>query len=76
VHWYLAELEIAEAEPQAGASSDAAGREAAREYDRDVKQFVESGQTEAAADQARQALDDPQAENLKQAEKAAKQRKR
>jgi hypothetical protein len=43
----LAELEIAEAESEVGDSRDVA--EAARQYNRDVKEFVGKGQTEAKA---------------------------
>ena len=76
VHWYMAELEIAEAESHAaGGYAEAAGREAARQYDRDVKQFVDSGRTEAKADEVKQAVDGSEAETLKQAEKTAKVRK-
>ena len=44
VYWYLAELEIAETESEVGDSRDVAVREAARQYNRDVKEFVGSGQ--------------------------------
>jgi hypothetical protein len=45
----LAELEIAEAESEVGDSHDVVLREAARQYNRDVKEFVGRGQTEAKA---------------------------
>jgi hypothetical protein len=58
------------------ADREKAGREAAREYDRDVKEFGASGQVEARAQEAKEALEGPEAESMKQAEEAGQQRSR
>jgi hypothetical protein len=48
-------------------------RTAARAYDRDQKQFVESGKVEKAAREAEQSLKDPeQARQMKEAERVGK----
>ena len=51
-------------------SSDEAGLEAAREYDRKAEKFSKSGQVDA---KAREALDGPEALELREAEKIGKQ---
>lgn len=45
---------------------------AAREYDRDQKQFAEQGKVDKAARDAARAVDGPEGEALRQAEQAGK----
>jgi hypothetical protein len=56
-----------------GLSSDEAGLKAAREYDRKAVKFSKSGQVEPAAREAREALDGPEARELREAEEIGKQ---
>jgi hypothetical protein len=70
-HWYEAERELGLANSQ-----DEAGLEAARRSDNEVKRFEESEQVDIKAEEAREAIDGPDAEDLKQAERAGKERAR
>ncbi|HXN85072.1 MAG TPA: DUF2934 domain-containing protein [Candidatus Binataceae bacterium] len=75
-HWLQAEREILgkDAAPPDSFSHEAAGRDAARDYDRDVKKFSESGQVDAKVKEAERALDGPEREELRRAEEAGKRR--
>jgi len=57
-------------------SRDEAGLKAANEYDRDAARFSNSGQAERKASEAREALDRPEGEELREAEARAKSRRR
>lgn len=46
-------------------------RAAARRYNQNVREFVESGKAEPAARDAREAIDGPEGEDLERAEKEA-----
>ena len=75
-HWLQAEREILgkdTASPDSFAH-EAAGREATRAYDRDVKKFSESGQVDAKVKEAERALDGPERDELRRAEEAGKRR--
>ena len=72
-HWHRAERELT-GENTSGTTPDAAGREAARHYDDDATRFSNSGKAEPKAREAREALDGPEAETLKEAETAGKSR--
>jgi hypothetical protein len=56
------------------AERDEAGREAARKYDRGTQAFAATGQVEPRAQEAKQALQEPEAEGLREAELVGKQR--
>jgi hypothetical protein len=49
-------------------------RESARRYNEHVKEHLESGKSEQAADRARQDIEGPEAEELSRAEREAKKR--
>jgi hypothetical protein len=70
-HWRRAERELAGEHP-CGCAPDAAGRDAAREYDDKAGRFSRSGQAETKAREAQEALDGPEAAALKKAETAGK----
>jgi len=53
--------------------ADEAGLEAARDYDRKAVKFSRSGQVESKAREAREALDGPEAPELREAERIGKQ---
>jgi hypothetical protein len=69
-HWLQAEAEIqnqTDQQPQSGfdpESSDEEGIHAARQYERGVKQFEQSGEVSAKAREAERALDGPEAATL------------
>jgi hypothetical protein len=75
-HWLQAEREILGKDAAApdSFSHEAAGQDAARAYDRDVKKFSESGRVDAKVMEAERALDGPEREELKRAEEAGKRR--
>jgi hypothetical protein len=81
-HWLQAEAEMQDqtnAQPQSGfdsESSDEEGIRAARQYEQGLKQFEASGQSDAKAKEAEQALDGPEAATLKKAEQIGKKRGR
>jgi hypothetical protein len=54
---------------------DVAGLDAAHEYNRDAQSFAHSGKVQMGAQEAKDALDGSEAESLKQAEDAGKQRR-
>jgi hypothetical protein len=58
----------------ANGERDEAGRQAAREYDRGVQEFGGSGTVEAKAQEAKYAVEGSEAETMKQAERAGKER--
>ncbi len=62
-HWHRAEWELQT--EGANASHDEVGLAAAREYDRDVKDFDHDGQVNRSAREAEHALAGPHAEELK-----------
>jgi hypothetical protein len=72
-HWLQAERELAReqgrAEPQ-----EPEDIEAAREYERELKNFARQRRVESAAGEARRALGGAEAESLKQAERDGKRR--
>jgi len=47
---------------------------AARRYDEETRKFVESGKVDPAASEAKKAIDGPEGEELRRAEKEAKSR--
>lgn len=49
-------------------------RESARRYNANVKEHIESGQSEAAAERARRDIEGPEAEELSRAEQEGKKR--
>jgi hypothetical protein len=69
--WYEAESQISSNEPK-----EEAGLEAAHEYETELKKFERSGQVARKAEEARRAIDGPEAEVLKRAEQAGKDRAR
>ena len=71
-HWRQAEREIAMSE--ARQTDEAEDLESAREYDRKVKEFEERGRVEPAAREAQRAVDGPEGEELKRAERVGKSR--
>ena len=74
-HWLMAEKEIVEG-AAAEISSDKAGINAAHEYDRGVRTFEETGQADARAREAKQAVEGPGGEDLKRAEIIGKKRRK
>jgi hypothetical protein len=77
-HWLTAEREILSDDAAAPDkfSGEAAGREATRTYDNDVRKFGESGRVAEKVKEAEQALDGPEREELKRAEEIGKRRAR
>ena len=77
-HWLAAEREILgnDAAAPDKFSGDAAGREATRTYDNNVRKFGESGRVAEKVKEAEQALDGPEREELKRAEEIGKRRAR
>ena len=75
-HWLAAEREILgnEAAPAESFSGEAAGREATRTYDSNVRKFGESGRVAEKVKEAKEALEGPEREDLKRAEEAGKRR--
>jgi Protein of unknown function (DUF2934) len=74
-HWLQAEREVLGKDAATPSSSnEAAGQDATRAYDRDVKKFSESGQVDAKGKEAERALEGPEREELKRAEDAGKRR--
>ena len=71
-NWQQAEREIAMGE--AGPGEEREDLESAREYDRKVKDFEESGRVEKAAAEARRAVESPEGEELRRAERVGKSR--
>ncbi|MGC1676137.1 MAG: DUF2934 domain-containing protein [Candidatus Binataceae bacterium] len=67
--WYEAESQIGSNEPK-----EEAGIEAAHKYEREERKFEQSGQVARKAEEARRAIDGPEAEMLKRAEQAGKDR--
>lgn len=67
--WFEAESQLDLNEP-----NDEAGLEAAHEYEREERKFEQSGQVARKAEEARRAIDGPEAEMLKRAEQAGKDR--
>jgi hypothetical protein len=49
-------------------------RTAAREYNRDTREFIESGQVESAAEKAKQALQGAEGDKLRKAETEGRSR--
>jgi len=73
----MARTSLAGADPaMSSRSRDEAGLEAAKEYDRQATGFSESGEVERKAREARQAVDGPEGEELREAEARAKQHRR
>lgn len=62
-----------DSQPPAPSPTDEIGKQASREYDRNVKRFSQSGQVEAQANEAERAIDGPEGESLKRAEQIGKQ---
>jgi hypothetical protein len=77
-HWLQAEREILgkDAAPEQSFSGEAAGRNATRAYDNNVKKFGESGRIAEKVREAKEALEGPEREDLKRAEEAGKSRSR
>ena len=75
-NWIAAEREILgkDAAPQESFSSEAAGREATRAYDSNVKAFSKSGRVAAKVKEAEEALKGGERESLKKAEAIGKRR--
>jgi hypothetical protein len=75
-HWLQAEREVLrnEAAAPGSFSGQAAGRDATRTYDNNVRKFGESGRIAAKVKEAKAALDSPEREDLKRAEEAGKRR--
>jgi hypothetical protein len=75
-HWLQAEREVlgTEAAPADSFSGEAAGRDATRTYDNNVRKFGESGRIAEKVKEAKKALDGPEREELKRAEEAGKRR--
>lgn len=75
-HWLQAEREVlgSEAAPADSFSGEAAGREATRTYDSNVKKFGESSRVAEKVREAKEALDGPGGEDLKRAEEVGKRR--
>lgn len=64
-HWHEAEKELSQ-------EGDAAGLQAAREYDKGLQEFEKSGRVERAAKEARDALDGPERADLEKAQETAR----
>jgi hypothetical protein len=77
-NWLRAEREVLgdDAAPRQSFSGEAAGREATRTYDNNVRKFGESGRVGEKVKEAEQALDGPEREELQRAEEAGKRRAR
>ena len=77
-HWLLAEREILGdgGAPKDKFSGEAAGREATRTYDNNVRKFGESGRVGEKVREAEEALDVPEREELRRAEEIGKKRAR
>ncbi|HLI78999.1 MAG TPA: DUF2934 domain-containing protein [Candidatus Binataceae bacterium] len=77
-HWLAAEREILgnESAPRDSFSGEAAGRNATRTYDNNVKKFGESGRVAEKVREAKEALEGPEREDLKRAEEDGKRRAR
>jgi len=77
-HWLQAEREILgnESAPRDSFAGEAAGRNATRTYDNNVKKFGESGRVAEKVKEAEQALDGPEREELRRAEEIGKRRAR
>jgi Protein of unknown function (DUF2934) len=76
-HWRQAEQEIADELRQSpDTEPDAAGRGAAREYDKATRDFSQRGKVESKAQEATNAIESGEADSLREAEKAGKERKR
>ena len=77
-HWLQAEREILGngAAPKDKFSGEAAGRDATRTYDSNVKKFGESGRVGEKVKEAEQALDGPERDELTRAEEIGKRRAR
>ena len=75
-HWLQAEREVlgTEAAPADSFSGEAAGRDATRTYDNNVRKFGESGRIAEKVKEAKKALDGPERAELKGAEEAGKRR--
>jgi len=75
-HWLQAEREILgkDAAEPGSFLNEAAGQEATRAYDRNVKKFSDSGQVDNKMKEAERALEGPEREELKRAEEAGKRR--
>jgi hypothetical protein len=75
-HWLQAEREVlgTEAAPADSFSGEAAGRDATRTYDNNVRKFGESGRIAEKVKEAKKALDGPEREELKRAEETGKRR--
>ena len=77
-HWLSAEREILgnESAPRDSFAGEAAGLNAARTYDNNVKKCGESGRVPKKTREAEEALDGPEREELKRAEEVGKRRAR
>ena len=77
-HWLTAEREILgnDSAPRESFSGEAAGRNATRAYDNNVKKFGDSGRVAEKTREAEEALDGPEREELKRAEEMGKRRAR
>jgi hypothetical protein len=77
-HWLAAEREILgdDAAAPDKFSGEAAGREATRTYDNNVRKFGESGRVGEKVKEAEQALNGPERDELKRAEEVGKRRAR
>src|ERR1700681_4832695 len=75
-HWLQAEREVLgnDAAAPETFSGAAAGRDATRTYDNNVRKFGDSGRVAEKAREAKEALDGPERNELKRAEEAGKRR--
>jgi hypothetical protein len=74
--WLQAEREVMGSEAAApdSLSGEAAGRDATRTYDNNVRKFGESSRIAEKVKKAKAALDSPEREELRRAEEAGKRR--
>jgi len=71
-NWHQAEREIAMSE--AGQAEEGEDLDSARDYDRKVREFEDNGRVEPAAREAVRAVNSPENEELKRAERVGKSR--
>jgi hypothetical protein len=77
VHWLEAERELeADDDRNHRAQKEEAGLEAARAYNRDVQEFGRHENVEAKAQEAKHAIEGPEASELERAEAIGKSRSR
>ena len=77
-HWLAAEREVLGSDAAAPDkfSGEAAGQEATRTYDNNVRKFGESGRVAEKVKEAERALDGPEREELRRTEEIGKRRAR